>query len=96
MYGNLEHMCMGSCLGVVLGPECSQGFYFDWAGGLVALDKARESGSWSWTVVPGKLVMDHCKAVEQVSSPYSQDLGSRRDSKAILILVVTTSSLQAC
>lgn len=89
-------MCMGSCLGVVLGPECSQGFHFDRAGGLVALDKARESRSWSWTVVPGKLVKDHCKVVEQGSSPFSQDLGGRRDSKAILILVVTTSSLLAC
>lgn len=42
--------------------------------GLVG--KARESGSWSWTVVPGKLVKDHCKDVEQTFSPFSQDLGA--------------------
>lgn len=42
--------------------------------GLVG--KARESGSWSWTVVPGKLVKDHCKDVEQAFSPFSQDLGA--------------------
>lgn len=48
----------------------------------MALDKARESRSlsWSWRVVPCKLGKDNYKPAEQVPSPFSQDLEGREDS----------------
>lgn len=67
---------------------------------MAAWDKARAPGSWSWSwrVVPCKLGKNHHKPVEQVPSPFSQDLAGRETLWAILKLLVTQPlpSLLAC
>lgn len=41
-------MYVEAFLWAVLGPEDSQGFHFEWDGGMASMDEARESRSLSW------------------------------------------------